>query len=224
MNKKIDIVLVVDCSTSLLKQKECIETAVNDMVVSIKTNSELHGCDIYFSLIPFADKVIEDKCIKFKPVKTITEKISLGSFRYGTNPGPALKGITNDVIDRYHKWVEEDDLCFHPLIFFFTDGSPCPFDECQGDYEEAAKIIKDKEANKKLLIVGCAFGEGAYIKNMNLMTSYPERILKIKDNTAKTQEKLRRFFTYIIPQTTAFTVTGVSDQLPRVFKMFNDME
>ena len=221
MNKKIDVALVVDCSGTLKNEKEAMESALNEMVVQLKKSPDLLGCDVYLSLVAFDDEIRDEETFLFEPLKDFSRKIDLGNLQYQTNPGPALKMITNKVLDRYEKWVEEDEMCFHPLVFFFTDGDPNPRDKYQKEYEEAARIIKGKEAGNKLLIVGCAFGDAVDIDNMNLITQHSERILKV---TNRAVGKLADFFKDIIPITLSRTVTMTGDQLIKVFKNYNELE
>ena len=226
MRKKIDIVLVVDCSGSLKPQKAIIEKALNEMVRAIKTNPDLYGCEISFSLVPFSEDVIWDKYFAFKPIKDIKSTIDLGEFENVTNPGDAIKNITVKALANYEAWKAAGDLCFHPLIFFFTDGYPYHPDDAKkkeyiASYKAAASFVKEQEGRKKLLLVGGAFGPNADIANMNLLTSHPERILKI---SASNIDKLERFFSEIIPMTTVTTLTKSTDQLEGFFKAFNEEE
>ena len=226
MLKKVDIILVADCSGSLAEQRTVINSSLNAMIKSMKMSPDLMGCELYFSLVPFSKNVILEKAFEFKPLRTITSQLELGNFENVTNPGPALKNITVKALARYEKWKHNGDFCMHPLIFFFTDGYPYHPDDAMrakfvSDYKDAASFIKAKESDKKLLIVGGAFGANADINNMNLLTANPERILKISSDNV---EKLGKFFSEIIPITTVTTLTKSADQLKPMFMAFNNCE
>ncbi len=226
MLKKVDIILVVDCSGSLIEQRTVINNALNAMIKAMKMSPDLMGCEMYFSLVPFSKDVILEKAFEFKPLRTITSQLELGNFENVTNPGPALKNITVKALARYEKWKSEGVFCMHPLIFFFTDGYPYHPDAAMkakfvSAYKDAATFIKAKESDKKLLIVGGAFGAKADIDSMNLLTAYPERILKISSDNV---DKLVKFFSEIIPMTTVTTLTKSADQLKPMFMKFNSCE
>ena len=223
---KIDIIMVVDCSGSLKKEREDMQVAINGAITALKTHPDLYNCEVYLSLVAFDEDIRPEETFKFKPVTQITKPISFGAFDWSTNPGPALSEITIDALRRYEGWVEAGDECFHPLVFFFTDGYPFHKEDAkrkkyEADYKDAAQYIKEREAERKLLIVGCAFGEEASIPNMNLLTSKPERVLKITDRNI---DRLKQFFKMIIPMTVSRTVTMTGDQLRRVFDEFNGEE
>ena len=226
MKKKVDIILVVDCSGSLAEQRMNINNALNTMIKAMKMSPDLMGCEMYFSLVPFSRNVIPEKAFEFKPLRTITSQLELGNFENVTNPGPALKNITVKALARYEAWKSEGVFCMHPLIFFFTDGYPYHPDdairaEVDRDYKDAASFIKAKESDKKLLIVGGAFGANADINNMNLLTANPERILKISSDNV---DKLGKFFSEIIPMTAVTALTKSADQLKPMFMAFNSCE
>lgn len=219
--KKIDIGIICDCSRSLEDYRDALICALRKTVLALKTNEDLFGYEVYFTLIPFASEIQQQNVIDCKLINEInTDDINL-HIGGTTNPGPALKQMINKFMDRYTKWKEDGTLCAHPLIFFFSDGKPYPVAPCQKEYEAAAKTIREKEDNKKVLIVGCSFGNANY-ENMKIVTNYPERILKINDGS--NIEKLTRFFSEIISSTTICTITGAIDAMNRMFKKFNSEE
>lgn len=225
MKKKIDIILVVDCSGSLREQRINIQNALNKMVRSIKESEDLFGCEITFSLILFSEKICAGS-FRFEPIEKITPNYSFAEFSGVTNPGPALESIVTEALARYEKWNLKKELCYHPLVFYFTDGYPYhpdkeKMEEYKKKYEAAAKYIKEKERKKQLLIVSGAFGPEADIDNIKKLTSYPERIVKISE---KNIDKLENFFSQIIPMTTVTAVSKSEEQLADMFKLINDEE
>ena len=214
IRKKIDVCLVVDRSGSLGKVGEIINDSLVAMLAEIKKTPYLHGCEVYFTLVSFANDNTKD--IDFAPISSVSPSSLSLTYNYQTNPGPALEYTVEKAYNRYYDWKNNGEEAFHPLIFFFTDGSPYPVDRYMSGYKKIAEKIKELEEKKKLVIVCAGYGN-ANIENLNMLTTYPERVLQMADNRV---DKLSKFFSEIIPQTITSTLTGTFDQMADVFRFF----
>ena len=214
IKKKIDVCLVVDRSGSLKNVGDIINKSLVSMLDEIKKTPYLHGCDVYFTLVSFANNMSPN--VDFAPIGAVSSSSLSLTYDNQTNPGPALEYTVEKAYKRYFDWKDNGEEAFHPLLFFYTDGSPYPVDKYMPGYKMIAEKIKQLEANKKLVIVCAGYGN-ANIENLNLLTAYPERVLKMADSRI---DKLSRFFSEIIPQTITATVTGTFDQMADVFRFF----
>ncbi len=214
--KKIDICLVVDRSSSLKKDTETINAAIVNMVSAIKSAPKLHGCEIFFTLVSFANSMV--KHVDFEPIDKVAASALSLTFDGQTNPAPALEYAFNESSKRYYKWKDDGEEAYHPLIFFFTDGNPYPVEKYMKPYEKVAAAIKEKELNKKLLVVCAGYG-GVNMDNLRLMTNFPERALKMSDGNVA---KLKDFFNEVIVKTCVATATNTVDQLAEMFAGFTE--
>ena len=214
IKKKIDVCLVVDHSGSLSKEGDMINDSLVAMLAEIKNTPYLHGCDVYFTLVSFDNEMTKN--VDFVPLNSVSPSSLILKYDYQTNPGPALEYVVETAYKRYYDWRNSGEDAFHPLIFFFTDGSPYPVEKYMPAYKKIAERIRQLEKDKKLVIVCSGYGN-ANIENLNLLTEIPERVLQMSGNRV---DKLSRFFKEIIPQTITSTVTGTFDQMADVFRFF----
>ena len=184
------------------------------MLAEIKNTPYLHGCDVYFTLVSFDNEMTKN--VDFVPLNSVSPSSLILKYDYQTNPGPALEYVVETAYKRYYDWRNSGEDAFHPLIFFFTDGSPYPVEKYMPAYKKIAERIRQLEKDKKLVIVCSGYGN-ANIENLNLLTEIPERVLQMSGNRV---DKLSRFFKEIIPQTITSTVTGTFDQMADVFRFF----
>lgn len=218
LKKKLDIGVVTDASESLKGNSDNINGALKNMIRSIKTSEDLHGYEVFFTIIPFSSKIDEKNAIEFQPIdKVRADAINL-EFAGQTNPGPAIEKFIDKAMARYEEWKENSVECCHPQLFFFTDGNPYPFEKYHAPYVAAAEKVKAYEANKKLFVAGAGFG-AANLDNIRLLTNHPNRVLKINGTNV---DKLTEFFREIIPMTIVHSVTEEIDAIDRMFGAFTD--
>lgn len=214
MKKKIDVLLVCDASGSLKDYRERINRALEQMLYRLKTSEDLLGCEVFFSMLGFADDVITR--IEFKPLNSVSAEELVLTFDGETNPGPALKEITAKAMARYDEWGSKNIERMHPILIFFTDGNPYPVDKYMNLYKNAASYIRKLEADNKILVVGCGFGD-VNKENIAMLTNHKDRVLMISESNV---DKLSEFFQYIIPATTNYSVRDEFEILDKLFRRF----
>ena len=213
--KPVDVILVVDKSGSLSPYTETLNSAIKQTVVALKTSEDLSGCDVYFTLVSFDNNMYKN--IDFDNLNSVDASTLELKYEGGTNPAPALEYALQKSIKRYETYKANGEPAYHPLIFFFTDGSPYPENPYLDEFKRIAAEYKDYEANNKLVIVSCGFGDKVNIDNLKLLTYDSNRVISVNKNDI---EKLKKFFSKLI-EATASTATGERPDMARFFANYN---
>lgn len=213
--KPVDVILVVDKSGSLSPYTKTLNSAIKQTVTALKSSEDLSGCDVHFTLVSFDNNMYKN--VDFANLDSVDASALELKYEGGTNPAPALEYALQQSIKRYETWKAKGIPAFHPLIFFFTDGSPYPENPYLADFKSVAAEYKAYEANEKLVIVSCGFGDKVNTDNLKLLTFDSNRVIYVKQNDI---EKLKKFFSKLIVATTE-TATCVGNQLPKFFANYN---
>ncbi len=176
MRRKLDVVVIVDRSTSMKKWISDLNSCIRDIAVTLKDTPEyVANCDIFFSVLQFpvfeadgedafvckALNINADTAINFPEITS----------RGATNPSFALTKAAEFVIQRYENWGKDKLPRFHPFIFFLTDGRPDAGADVPGgrvdeqeqklveeNYEKLANYIKSLHKDRKLQFYAFAIG------------------------------------------------------------------
>lgn len=224
MKKKIDICLVVDRSGSLSAVGSMINGALVSTLKKIKEEPYLSGCDVYFTLVSFADDMTKN--VDFVPIGNVSESSLNLKYDGQTNPAPALEYTVDKAYQRYYAWKDNGEEVFHPLIFFFTDGAPYPVDKYMPEYKKIAKKIAGLNGEKLLFV--CAGYGSANVENLEIATNNKNLVIPM---TGDRVDRLAKFFSEIIPKTVTIVSkagenyinkTKTFDMMADMFKFFTE--
>ncbi len=173
--KYMDLIIIVDCSTSVKGQIEKINEILRCIYGIIRVYPEFAG--VYLSVMKFPVKEGEDPFyIKSVRAGSLDEKCAIELTAWGnTNPASVLKKAAEYAQDRYKSLKRDESLrgaeIAHPLILFFNDGKLSAGTDSENGtvdayeqyiveaaYDKVCREIRELEAQRKFQIK--AFGMG----------------------------------------------------------------
>ncbi len=214
MASKVFVVITFDASSSLFGVKDIITGALRNCVTSLKTDKEFINKDIVFSLIPYSSEVKKESLIINTPVKNIQPSDINIKISGSTNPATALK-LAQEIYDDMKAQFRSTGVEGNRMVLInFSDGKPFPENPCQTEYEEIAAQFRKLDEENEIVVCSAAFGTEADIKNLRLLSAHPARVLDVTDGNT---ERLKSFFTELIPATISHSVTHTDDQIDAIF-------
>ena len=227
---KLDILIVIDCSNSMRRVTQKLNEMVKEIIRGINSLPRMQGYEKHVTILRFPCYEGENPFIlKDHISREIPDDFEPQIVCYGaTDPEPALQEALRLADASLERWRDEGEDYAFPILLYLTDGYPYigleedgtldqqAQDELMKRYYSVAEKIKAKEANGKLVFVGCGIASGtrkADIGMIQQLTNYPNRICDLTD--MDTEQALSLFINVVLPVT--LSTEGTTEKAIRLF-------